>query len=133
MRVVLDTNVIIAAFAARGLCADVLEVCLARHTIVMSGHILSEVERNLIRKLRLPKDTVESAISYLKEISEVVEPAKIEHSQCRDKDDIKIIGTAMGGGAGIIITGDGDLLTLKHHRTVRILTPRAFWERLKDG
>jgi predicted nucleic acid-binding protein len=27
-----------------------------------------------------------------------------------------------------IITGDVDLLTLKEHRTVPIITPREFWE-----
>jgi predicted nucleic acid-binding protein len=45
MRIVLDTNVIVAAFAARGLCADVFEVCLENHTIIISEFILSEVEK----------------------------------------------------------------------------------------
>jgi predicted nucleic acid-binding protein len=43
MKVLLDTNVIIAAFAARGLSADVLELCLSGHTVIASEHILSKV------------------------------------------------------------------------------------------
>lgn len=43
MKVLLDTNVIIAAFASRGLSADVLELCLSDHTVITSEHILSEV------------------------------------------------------------------------------------------
>ncbi|MBF0291476.1 MAG: putative toxin-antitoxin system toxin component, PIN family [Nitrospinae bacterium] len=133
MRVVLDTNVIIAAFAARGLCAEVYEVCLANHTIVMSEHILSEVERNLAKKIRLPRSVTYSAINYLREISEIFEPELVKIPECRDKDDIKIIGTALSGGADIIITGDDDLLVLKSFAKVKILTPREFWDILRSG
>ncbi|MBI5815729.1 MAG: putative toxin-antitoxin system toxin component, PIN family [Nitrospinae bacterium] len=133
MRVVLDTNVIIAAFASRGLCAEVLEVCLANHTIVTSEFILAEVERNLAKKIRLPGSVVDSTMKYLREIPEVAVPAHVENIKCRDKDDIKIIGTAIGGGAGIIVTGDDDLLTLKRAGKVKIMTPREFWDHLREG
>jgi predicted nucleic acid-binding protein len=36
MRIVLDSNVIVAAFAARGLCESVMEVCLSEHEIFFS-------------------------------------------------------------------------------------------------
>jgi predicted nucleic acid-binding protein len=113
MRIVLDTNVIVAAFAARGLCADVFEVCLENHTIIISEFILSEVEKTLTRKIGLPKTTA------------------IDTSACRDKDDVKIIGTALKGKAKIIITGDEDLLILKKYKNTAIVTPREFWGLLK--
>ncbi|MCI2426382.1 PIN domain-containing protein [Candidatus Acetothermia bacterium] len=62
MRVVLDTNVIVAAFAARGLCAEVFEVCLTDHGIVLSEHILSEVAEKLIDKICLPPNIVQEII-----------------------------------------------------------------------
>ncbi len=43
MKVVLDTNVLIAALISRGACADLLEHCVLRHTIVSSDVILSEL------------------------------------------------------------------------------------------
>jgi putative PIN family toxin of toxin-antitoxin system len=83
MRIVLDTNVIVAAFAARGLCADVFEVCLENHTIIISEFILSEVEKTLTRKIGLPKTTATTIIQYLREVSEIVMPEKIDTSACR--------------------------------------------------
>ncbi len=132
MRVVLDTNVIIAAFATRGLCADVFEVCLEGHSVVISEHILSEVKEKLTKKIHLPQNIALSVIDYLKGAAEIVEPVKINESVCRDRDDIKIIGAALSGNAGFIITGDSDLLTLKKYREIKIVTPREFWNNLKS-
>jgi putative PIN family toxin of toxin-antitoxin system len=131
MRVVLDTSVIVAAFAARGLCAEVFEVCLADHSIVLSEHILSEVAEKLIDKICLPLNIVQEIIDYLREQVEIVNPEKIKESICRDKDDIPIIGTALSGNARFVITGDEDLLVLKKYKDVEIVTPREFWSQLK--
>lgn len=64
-------------------------------------------------------------------MTEIFEPEQVDESVCRDKDDIKIIGTALSGNAKFIITGDDDLLTLKKYGKVAIITPRDFWSRLK--
>lgn len=127
MRVVLDTNVIIAAFAARGLCAEVFEVCLTDHSIILSEHILSEVSEKLIDKIRLPQNFVQEIIDYLREQAEIVNPEEIKESICRDKDDIPIIGTALSGNVRFVITGDEDLLILKKYKDIEIVTPRKFW------
>lgn len=132
MRVVLDTNVIIAAFAARGLCAEIFEVCLAEDAVIISEHILTEVQKKMVEKIHLPKDTVRSIIKYLRDKAELFEPEKVDKSVCRDKDDIKIIGTALSGNAEFIITGDDDLLTLKEHEGVKIITPREYWDFLRQ-
>jgi predicted nucleic acid-binding protein len=47
VKVVLDTNVLLAAFAARGLCEAVFEACPASHEIILSDHILGELQRHL--------------------------------------------------------------------------------------
>ncbi len=131
MRVVLDTNVVVAAFATRGLCSEVFEVCLAEHSIVTSEHILMEVKEKLIDKIRLPENTVHEIVDYLRAQAETVVPEKLNGSVCRDKDDEKVIGTALSGYAGFIITGDEDLLLLKKYKGIRIATPREFWGLLK--
>lgn len=131
MRVVLDTNVIIAAFASRGLCADIFEVCLENHNLIVSDFILSEVVKNLNNKLQLPKSLSQEIIDYLRDVSSSVEPDKVDKSICRDKDDVMIIGTALSGKAQCIITGDNDLLILRKYSGISIVTPREFWRRLK--
>ncbi|PIW90762.1 MAG: putative toxin-antitoxin system toxin component, PIN family, partial [Nitrospirae bacterium CG_4_8_14_3_um_filter_44_28] len=130
MRVVLDSNVIIAAFASRGLCSEVFEVCLSGHSIVTSEHILSEVKTNLIKKIRLPESIVKDIMEYLRDEAERVNPSELTDSPCRDKDDNIIIGTALSGNAEFIITGDEDLLVLKTYKGIDIITPREFWSRL---
>jgi putative PIN family toxin of toxin-antitoxin system len=131
MRVVLDTNVIIAAFASRGLCADIFEVCLENHDLIVSNFILSEVVKNLNNKLQLPKSISHEINDYLRDISSIVEPEKVDKSICRDKNDVMIIGTALSGEAQCIITGDNDLLILRKYSGISIVTPREFWQRLK--
>lgn len=130
MRVVLDSNVMIAAFAARGLCAEIFEVCLSNHTILISGPILLEIQKNLRKKIHLPEEVIQNIGGYLRDIAEIVEPENIE-SVCRDKSDDLVLGTALKGGARYLITGDSDLLILKNYKGVEIITPRAFWHLLR--
>lgn len=133
MRIVLDTNVIIAAFAARGLCAEVFEICLSDHAVVISEHILSETREKLVKKIHLPEKTAQNVIDYLRDTVEVVEPEPVDKSVCRDKDDTRIIGAALKGKARFILTGDDDLLVLKSYKGVKIITPREFWGVLREG
>lgn len=52
MRLVLDSNVLIAALIARGVCADLLEHCVLRHRIICSDFILEEVRQKLVTKFK---------------------------------------------------------------------------------
>ena len=45
MRVVLHSNVLVAAFVARGTCAELLEYCVREHQLLSSEYILEEVRR----------------------------------------------------------------------------------------
>ncbi|MFM8804720.1 MAG: PIN domain-containing protein, partial [Planctomycetia bacterium] len=47
MRVVLDTNVLLAGFAAHGLCEALLKLVYRDHVVIVSEHILEEVARHM--------------------------------------------------------------------------------------
>ena len=128
MRVILDTNVILAAFAGRGLAHAVFELCLDKHEIIISEHILSELQKNLRKKIEMPKDKVQRIIEYLREFCTISRYKRLDKMVCRDADDVKILGLSEVAKPDYIITGDTDLLTLKEFHSIPIITPREFWE-----
>ena len=60
MRVCLDTNVLVAAFATRGLCADVFRTVLAEHDLIVGEVILTELRRVLTTKFKVPSNRVDA-------------------------------------------------------------------------
>jgi len=132
VRVVLDSNVLIAAFATRGLCASLLEVCLSDHELLVSEHLLNEVQRNLTTKIRLPATIIEDIISFLRERGTLIIPDLVSEDSCRDADDLPILGLAQAASADCIVTGDKDLLVLGRFRDIPISSPRAFADYLRD-
>ena len=133
MKIILDANVIIAAFAAHGLCSSVLELCLDRFDVVLSEEILKEVSVHLVDKIKLPAAQCESIITFLKKncFISLIDNAVI--SSCRDKNDFHVLGLAQHSSADYIVTGDKDLLVLIRHNNTKIITPREFWEIVKVG
>jgi|SRR4030042_399480 hypothetical protein len=128
MRVILDTNVILAAFASRGLANAVFELCLEKHEIIISEHILSEVQRNLQKKLKMPEEKIQRITQYLREFCTITAYKRLDKMVCRDPDDVKILGLSEVAKPDYIITGDMDLLALKEFNSIPIITPREFWE-----
>ncbi len=126
MKIVLDANVVIAAFASRGLCDSILEVCLDSHQIILSQELLDEIVRNLRRKLRLPAGIIEDIRRLLRDHASMVTSVPLSANMCRDPDDIKILGLAIAAHADCIVTGDQDLLILKEFQGIPIVTPRSF-------
>ena len=127
MRIVMDANVVVAAFAARGLCESLVELCLGSHEILMSKPLLQEIGRNLAKKVKLNRRTVADIERLLRENSVVLKPAAVAADACRDADDLHVLGLVETGRADYLITGDDDLLMLKRFGRCRIVTPRQFW------
>lgn len=133
MRVCLDTNVLVAAFATRGLCSDVLRAVLTEHELILGEVVLKEFRRVLKIKFRVPQERIESAIAVFGAIDVVPKPEKPGSIQVRDKDDRWVLATALVAGADVLVTGDSDLLDIADNAPLPILAPRAFWELLRTG
>jgi len=115
MKIVLDTNVLIAAFATQGLCHALVELCLDQQEIVLSQEILVEVARALEKKLKVPARVIKDTIDYLKEHGTVQKLQLPQKRISRDPSDDHVLALAEQSGAEYIITGDEDLLVLKRH------------------
>jgi len=133
VRVCLDTNVLIAAFATRGLCADVLRAVLTEHELVLGEVIVAEFRRVLKTKFKVPEDRISSAIAVFSTVEIVPKPAEPSPLQVRDRADRWVLATALAGQADILVTGDYDLLDVAEQAPLPILAPRAFWELLRSG
>ena len=133
MRVFLDTNVLVAAFATRGLCADVLRVVLVEHQLITGEVVLSELRKALGRRVKLPAATIEDILALLREHEVVPKPRKPSELPIRDPADRWILASAIAGRANVLVTGDRDLLDIADEAALPVLDPRAFWDLLSKS
>jgi len=127
VKLVLGANVLIAAFVARGVCAELLEYCVREHEPVTSTPILEEVRRNLVAKIKVTSSQADQTVKLLRTRLRMVEPIALGAQVCRDADDDVVLGTAIAGQCDAIVSGDKDLLDLGSYREIPIVSPRAFW------
>jgi len=65
MRLIFDSNILIAAFGTRGICKSLFEYSIEHYEIVISQHIIGEVRRILADKFRIPVSHVERITDFL--------------------------------------------------------------------
>jgi putative PIN family toxin of toxin-antitoxin system len=133
MRVVLDSNVVVAAFATRGICSVLFEYCIENDEVVLCNEILVEIERALVKKVGVPKAVVRDITAYLRDHVEVLKPEPVERAVRRDRSDLPVLGVASSWRCGYIITGDADLLALGELGGVEIISPRMYWQKIRRG
>jgi uncharacterized protein len=133
LKVFLDTNVLVAAFATRGLCADVLRTVLAEHELVLGEVVLVEFRRVLSKKLKVPADRISAAEAVFEGVPVVPRPKKPSLLEIADASDRWIHVSAVEAGADVLVTGDEDLLSVAGESVLRIVSPRAFWDLLRTG
>ena len=133
MKVFLDTNVLVAAFATRGLCSDVLRTVLAEHELILGEVVLVEFRRVLSTKFKVPADRIAAAEAVFEGIVPVPKPKEPSALELRDAADRWVLASAEAGGGEILVTGDEDLLSVAVESILRIASPRAFWEILRSG
>jgi putative PIN family toxin of toxin-antitoxin system len=131
MRVFLDTNIIVAAVSTRGLCADVLRETLARHDLVASEDLFSEIRRVLRDKLGVPPEIIDEVVALLREGAHLSEAVWTMDLQIKDRADRGLVSAAIEARADLFVTGDREILGLERHGTMEMVSPREFWERVR--
>jgi uncharacterized protein len=131
VRIFLDTNVLVSAFAARGLCAEVLELVLLDHELITGRNVLRELEKALREKVKLSGARSTEIIDFVSneatQIVDKAEPAQLDI----DAADALVVGEALAGRAELFVTGDAALLGLAVAEPLKVLSPRQFWETLR--
>lgn len=133
IRVCLDSNVLVAAFAARGLCSDVLAHVLSEQRLVLPDAVREETLRILTDKFKLPSEALDSVVAVLDRCEAAAASGDPSPVPVRDPDDERILADAAGAGVQVMVTGDKDLLDVAEQSPIPILSPRAFLMLTRGG
>ena len=130
-RFVFDTNVLVSALLlSDSVPAQALARALDSGTLLISSDFVRELASVLGRDkfdryiVRDERDRFLEAIVRESELIDVTERVDV----CRDPEDNCILELAVNGDAGVIVTGDRDLLVLNAFGGVRIVTAAGFLE-----
>lgn len=130
MRVFFDTNVLVSAFLARGLCADLFRLVLSEHTLVSSEVVLAELRDVFSRKGRLPQQQIDAIEALLRDQPIAPRPASILELGLDDADNEWVLASAVLAEADLFVTGDQGVLACPTPPLL-LLTPRGCWEQLR--
>jgi putative PIN family toxin of toxin-antitoxin system len=131
VRVFLDTNVLISAFAARGLCADLMRLLLAEHEVLTGEVNVVELRRVLLKRFKATAAQIDVIEQLLRDQTVIPKPAALLSLKVRDPDDAWVLASALAGDADLLVSGDQDLLVLANRAPLPILSPRDAWSRLR--
>jgi uncharacterized protein len=128
LRVVLDTNVLISALIFPGGAPEfVYRLALEeRIELVTSRTLLAELGSVLETKFGWAAARVELAVNQVARVGVVVEPASTVTKIVADQADNRVLEAAAAGGASVIVSGDGHLLSLAEWQAITIVTPADF-------
>jgi len=132
VRVFFDTNVLVSAFLARGLCADLLRLVLTEHTLVTSKVVLDELRDVLSRKGRLPPAQIEAIETFLRDQPIAPRSAQTLQLGLVDGDDEWVVASAVLIEADLFVTGDQGVLACTT-TPLPLLNPRGCWEHLRGA
>lgn len=128
MRIVLDTNIYIAAALSDGLAKKILEFLFENSAVLLitSQKILEELSDKLCSKFHWSQERVNFYLDDIRIVSEIVQPSTKLNIIKRDPKDNQILECALAGNADLIITLDQDLIKLKTFKGIGIIHPKTF-------
>ena len=129
VRVVIDTNILVSAMlSSRSMPGQTVRWAAQTYILLASEATMAEPEDVLQRPKFDALVSRAARAEFLVRYREAVKfiPIVSRIKICRDARDDKFLDLAIDGNAGMIVTGDDDLLVLNPFRGVRIVTPRQF-------
>ena len=130
MKVVFDTNVLVAALVFPGGQGEAAlrRIVEERDQLFLSRPILDELLGVLARKFSREAEELAHVAVFLSELATIAKPAR-RLKVLKDDPDNRVLECAIGARADLIVTGDRALLALREFRGVRITSLRDYLER----
>lgn len=131
MKVVLDTNLFVAAYWNRSSSsARIIQKCLHGGLEAVATEEIARELRMIIRTIRAKREYAEQVERLLK-LATFVQPITVE-VKTEDREDQKFLECAAAAQADYLITNDDHLLRLKSVGKTRIVKPSEFTREVMD-
>ena len=127
MKVVFDTNVLVAALVFPGGQGEAaLERLVAEQDeLIISRPIIDELLDVLSRKFSRDAEELAHVAVFLADLGTLVRPRQ-RLAVVADEPDNRILECAVAGNAGVIVTGDKALLALRRYQGIQIVSLRDY-------
>ena len=127
MRAVIDTNVLLSGLLWHGAPHALMEyVRSGTLTLISSPALLAELA-DVVGRAKFDAILARSntsrgrLVAEVRQLADVIEPLPLPQPVSRDPDDDRVLALAAAAQADLIVTGDGDLLSLKMFRNIPIV------------
>lgn len=128
-RVVVDTNVFVSGLLKASSIPGQAAARARHEAILLVSEATMQELADVLRKAQFDRYvTVEQRVQFIRLIGNMAEFVPIIHRvrECRDPTDDKYLELALNGRAGVIITGDEDLLAMNPWRGIAIVSPKDY-------
>lgn len=128
MRIVLDTNIYIAAALRNSFSEDIVNIIRTTQNLtgITSEVILAELGDKLQTKFNWLQEDINRLLLKIRKMVEVVEIKEKVSMVTRDPKDNQILECALAGEANLIVILDQDLIKLKTFKGIGIIHPKTF-------
>lgn len=130
MRIVIDTNTAVSGLLWEGTPARLLDLANENEIdIFTSAALLKELRVVLLRakfarRIERAQTSVEELLLAYQAVACCVSTTTVPRVVPTDPDDDQVIACALAAHANLIVSGDSDLLDLKQHHDIRIVTAK---------
>lgn len=131
-RVVVDTNALVSRLLLpRSVPGQAVRRAVDEADLLVSDETLDELADVLGRPKFDRYVTIKERQGFILLLGRIAERVPVIQPirACRDPNDDKFLALAVSGEAGVIVTGDSDLLALHPFRGIAILTPVDYLDR----
>lgn len=131
MSVVLDTNVLVAAFLTNGISREVLHTACRCDRLMVTEYILEELERILTKKIGASRGDRRRTLALVRRMATCISwtPITDPIAGVDDTKDWPILWFCHHHRADLLVTGDQELVALERFRQTDIVTPRGYLQR----
>ena len=137
MRLVVDTNVLVSAFLWQGTPGRLIELAAEAEIELFTSRALIDELSEVLHRQKLAKQVEATGLTaaqmvrhYSRRLAQVVPAGKLANPASRDVDDDAVLACALTASANLIVSGDKDLLALKHYQGIAIVTPAQAIQRI---